>query len=243
MTFGGAINPIAMIGDAVVVLLLLLSFVWGVHKGLVGILVGFLSGIITVIAASLLCAPVAALLGNTLKLAEPLRNAFAGWMNLDGEVFTTPVASLTEAQIQAALEGLKLPGFIANAVSGFVSTAVQTAPDTTLQIIILDNVVKIALIAISWITLFILFLIVFALLKKLAKGINNIPIIAPVNKTLGGVLTAGVCFAVICIAMYLFVLLAPTLPGGAVAYVENSTILGWMYHYNPLAVLLTKLFL
>ncbi|MBP5308755.1 MAG: CvpA family protein [Clostridia bacterium] len=232
------------IGDGILILILLLSVAIGAKKGFLGVIVGFLGGVITIVLATMLCKPVAALIGDSFGLRPVLQNYFGGAFNFSAEVYTTPVKDLTSEQISNAIQGLNLPAFLNDAIANLIHSKIEAsniAADVTLQMMIVDGITGAALTAIAWFSLFVLMIIIFSIIKHFVKAFNNIPIIGPVNKLLGAVLCLVIAVFVICVLMYLFVLMSGSVPA-AVDYVNDSLLLKWLYDNNPLAIVLNKLF-
>ena len=52
-------NGTTLIADGILILIVALFVLYGVKKGFLGMIVGFLAGIVTIVVCSLLCGPVA----------------------------------------------------------------------------------------------------------------------------------------------------------------------------------------
>lgn len=230
-----------IIADCIFVLILLISFIIGYKKGFIGLVVGFLAGILTLVLATLLAKPLAEAIG-AMGLRAPLENAFAGLF--DGELFTTPLKELAQEQIKEMLASLSLPDFIVTAIDDVITTKiseVNISDDLTVQSILSTTLANYALTAIAWVILTIVLGIVFFLLKRFSKVFNKIPLVGKVNKLLGGLTSAIIAFALVIVLMYLFSLIGTLLPESAVQFVESCTLLGWIYHVNPLGHIITAL--
>ncbi len=232
------------IADIVIILLLGLSIFIGYKKGFLGLVVYLLAGVLTLVLSSLLCKPLGVALGN-MGLEGALGNAITGIMEPNNAIFTTPIKGITEDQISQALAALNLPAFITTAIANMIHEAAAAAsiPEgMTILSVIVDGLVNLALTAIAWLILFVLLTIIFALLKKFIKVFDKIPLIGSLNKWLGALVCLILAAAVLLILMYLFIMLAPAMPVSVVTYVSKSPFLGMLYQYNPLAMLLTKIF-
>ncbi len=225
------------IADVVVCAVLVLAALVGVKRGFLGMLVGFLSGILTLVLATLLCRPLATGLGS-MGLGAKLSAFFTRTFSLDQGAFGQTLAENCESVIK----GLSLPSFIKDSLTEAATAALADGQSGTLGAIVADGLTNIALVAIAWIGLFVVLTIVFAILKRFVRIFNKLPLIGAVNKILGAVLSLVVGAAIIVVVMYLFILLSSFLPRGIVDYVQSSAILGWLYNANPLAKILTALF-
>ncbi|MBQ9481035.1 MAG: CvpA family protein [Clostridia bacterium] len=235
----------AYIGDGILILVLLLALFIGSKKGFLGLLVGFLAGIVTIALATMLCSPLAAVIGDNFGLRPTLTNYFNGAFNFSDEIYTTPVKELTAEQISNAIKDLGLPSFLNDAIANLIQSklaAANIADDVTLQMMIVGGLTNAALTAIAWFALFVVLLIIFSIIKHFVKAFNNVPIIGPLNKLLGALLSLVIAVFIICVLMYLFVLISGSLSESVVNYVKNSVLLKWLYDNNPLAWVLNKLF-
>ena len=236
----------ALIGDGIFVLIVLLALFLGYHKGFMGMLVGILSIFIVVIASTLLCGTVASLLDKTFDLTAKLSGSYTNAFNFEDAVFTTPIKDLTQEQIVAALETLKLPPFINDAIANFAQAQIEASSidaELTLQAFIVDNLAMYTVKLIAWMGLFVVLWVVFSLLKKIfGKKFNEIPIIGPINKLLGGVAGAILSVFFVSLAMYIFIMLHGIIPPVATEYIQSTALLKWIYNSNPVAYLISIVF-
>ncbi|MBP5193700.1 MAG: CvpA family protein [Clostridia bacterium] len=233
------------VGDLVVVLILIIAAFLGAKKGFVGLVVGLLGGIVVMAAATLLCAPVANVIGDGFGLRENVENFVSGKFDFSGDIFSKPIKDVTAEEIATAIETLKVPAFLAKALSNLIASKIAESgvgADVSVQSVIVGGISNAALTAIAWIGLFIIFSIIMMIIKKFVKGFNQIPIIGPINRLLGLVGYVLIWAAIICVVMYFTVLLSASLPAQAMEYIDNSVILKWVYNYNPVARVLTMIF-
>lgn len=238
-----SVNPVSLIGDAVVLLIVVLAIIRGIRKGFLGLIVGFLSGIVTIIVASLLCKPVANLIGGW-GLRGALSGFFADTFGLSGG---TPIKEIAADGASAAIANLNLPlpKFVIDSITAKVVEAIGSSSipaDATLQSIVLDGMVSVSLLAISWILLVLVLGILFFILKRFVKVFNNIPLIGTANKILGALLSVLLALVAICAVTYLFVLISAFLPKGVIDFVNGSPTLSFLYNTNPIGYILTKIF-
>ena len=222
------------IGDIVVVLILLLAVFIGTKRG-------FLSGVVTIVLATLLCRPLATVFGNTFVLSSTFENFFSKTFNFSNELYTKPINSLSEDDISTALGWLKLPSFLSSFILAQINDH-SADLGMSLQSLIVGSLSKTALIAMSWVTLFLFFMIIFTIIKRFIREINKIAIIGAINKALGALLCLIIAAFIISLIMYLFILFSGAMPESTIDYVKNSIVLGWLYDNNPLAWFLQVLF-
>ncbi len=143
----------------------------------------------------------------SLLLAKPFSKVLEGWFgsNIEssirdylmsrGDLFT---AELTEPNLRAAIEALSLPNFM-------VDWIIESVDTSHITVSIIDSITplisSLALLVIAFISLFFGSMIVFFLLKILAKGITSIPIIKQIDKIL------GLLFGFLKIALLIYILL------------------------------------
>jgi len=232
-------NLFGAIDVAIVVAVLLFAYLGWKHGFLVKI-VEMASSLFGLIASIILARPFSTVLDKWigesigLKINEYLLSRSA----LFSAEFTYENRLET---IEQAFEGMNLPKFmvewIASAID--VETMASTLVDTMTPII-----KSLALLVISFIVLFFGSMIVFFLLKILAKMVTSIPVIKQIDKILG--LLFGIVKITLVIFILLFVLgLVLTIPAINEAigvFVQNDMQLGeegfrlskWLYDNNLL---------
>ncbi len=233
------------IGDIIIVAILIIAMMIGMHRGFMAMIVGVVGGLLVLVLASILCAPFANLLNGSFGLGAKLSQAYSKAFDFSAEIYSVPVKELTPEQISEVVGGMGLPQFVVTPVVKYVLEAIAstTLPETaTLQILVLDMFGDITVKVISWVILAIVLFIIFAIIKKLAKGINKVPVIGTLNRLLGVILSGVVAAFFICLAMYLFILLGGIISSSVINYVENSFILKWLYENNPFGYLLNLIF-
>ncbi|MBQ9709398.1 MAG: CvpA family protein [Clostridia bacterium] len=235
-------NGTTLIADGILILIVALFVLYGVKKGFLGMIVGFLAGIVTIVVCSLLCGPVAKFLGNTLGLHPVFFNLFARLF--DGEIFTTPLNELAGEQISNYIAELHLPEFLTNLVENQLLEKLQSSvTDVTIQSVLSNTLTNLTLNAIAWFALYIIMTIIFAIIKKFVRMFDKIVIVGKINKLLGGLLGFVVAFVFICAVTYIFILIGSFLPTNITAFVKGCTILGWFYNSNPLASIISMIFI
>lgn len=178
--------------DVVIIVLIIAFLVIGWKKGFLEKLIDMASSIFGLIASIL--------------LARPFSTVLEGWF---GESMETSIReyllgnqdfanALTETNLREALNNMSLPDFMIDWIAESVDF---TSVTTSIVDSITPLILSLALLFIAFITLFFGSMIVFFLLKLLAKGITSIPIIKHVDKFL------GLLFGFLKVALLIYILL------------------------------------
>ncbi|XMB72593.1 CvpA family protein [Mycoplasmatota bacterium WC30] len=179
--------------DVVIVLVVVIFAVIGWKKGFLEKVIDMASSVFGLIASILLARPFSGVLRGWI--GESLETKIGEYLMSRSDLFS---AELTEPNLRAALEGLSLPDFMVQWIAdGIDFNAVTVSIIDSLTPLILT----LALLVIAFITLFFGSMIVFFLLKLLAKGITSIPFIKQVDKVL------GLIFGLLKVALLVYILL------------------------------------
>ncbi len=176
--------------DVVIVASVIAFAVIGWKKGFLLKIVEMASSIFGLIASVLLARPFAGLL-DKWGMGEYIGD------KIDVYLATRPAFSqaATETQLREAInQSFQLPGFI-------VDWIVKSVDYTKVMTSISNLLTSLALVVIAFITLFFGSMIIFFLLKILAKMITSIPIVKQVDKVL------GLIFGLVKIAALVYILL------------------------------------
>ena len=163
--------------DVVIVLTVILFLVLGWKKGFLEKIIDMASSIFGLIASILLARP----FSNVLRgwFGESLESNISEYLMSRSSEFAS---ELTRPNLISALEGLSLPDFMVEWIADSVDY-------NQITVSIIDSItpliLTLALLFIAFITLFFGSMIVFFLLRLLARGITSIPIIKHVDKFLG----------------------------------------------------------
>ncbi|XFA99467.1 CvpA family protein [Candidatus Izemoplasma sp. B36] len=182
--------------DVVIVLTVILFLVLGWKKGFLEKVIDMASSIFGLIASILLARP----FSNVLRgwFGESLESNISEYLMSRSSEFAS---ELTRPNLISALEGLSLPDFMVEWIADSVDY-------NQITVSIIDSItpliLTLALLFIAFITLFFGSMIVFFLLRLLARGITSIPIIKHVDKFLG--LLFGLLKVALLISILLFVL-------------------------------------
>jgi len=182
--------------DVVIVAVVILFMVIGWKKGFLEKIIDMASSIFGLIASIL--------------LARPFSNVIRPWIgptletNINEYLFSRldeigiAVTDMTDTNLRAALQNMSLPDFM---VDWVINSIDPNAAAANIVEAIAPLILSLALLVISFIALFFGSMIVFFLLRLLAKGITSIPIIKQVDKFL------GLVFGLLKVALLIYILL------------------------------------
>lgn len=178
--------------DVLIVVTIVLFLVIGWKKGFLEKVIDMASSVFGLIASVL--------------LARPFSNVLRGWFGssieanirdylLQNQDFSM---ALTEVNLREALSGMSLPNFMVEWIIDSIDFTVvaQNIIDAVTPIIL-----SLSLLVIAFISLFFGSMIVFLILKLLAKGITSIPVIKQIDKFLGAL------FGLLKVSLLIFILL------------------------------------
>ena len=178
--------------DVVIVLAVVIFAIFGWKNGFLVKMIELASGLFGLLASFILARPFSTVLATWI--GEPI-NVKIGEYLAQSDLFA---ATLNEANVRTAFAGMSLPTFM-------VDWIVESIDFDTLTTSIIDaiqpTILSLALVVIAFITLFFGSMIVFFILKLLAKGITKIPVIREIDKVL------GVLFGIIKVAAIVYILL------------------------------------
>ena len=183
--------------------IILIAFIVGVVKGLIGAIVSFLSSIGSIFFASLLSEPVGNALYGT-DFSRVVYNPIFSWVSSqgDGMLNQTITPEVKDMILDNAFETLNIPEIFKAPLGEAISSLIPEE-GANLAEVLSESLTLYAINAISFVVLAIVIFLLFFLLKKFAKKFNEIPVIGGVNRLLGGVVGIGigitvcslVCFA------------------------------------------------
>ncbi len=220
--------------DVVIVLSVIAFAVIGWKKGFLLKIVEMASSVFGLIASILLARPFAKVLDNWFGAS--IADSINTYLSKLGPSFS---ASLSQINVTSALESLKLPQFMVDWIAGSINYDQIAAS-------VLDGIApilkSIALVVIAFITLFFGSMIIFFLLKILAKMVTSIPVIKQIDKVLGTIFGLVKITAIIYILLFILGLLI-TIPAindsiGAFLYTDMQLdsdkfrLSKWLYDNN-----------
>lgn len=219
------------IADIVVLVLVAIFLIIGYIRGFLSTIFGFLGGLISLIVAVLLCGKLATLLDGKFGLVEKLGVWVGGWFE-GNAAFNTDISS---GGLEAALKASAIPSFISDIILKIPAVSQnELAAGTTIADLLAPTIAYYILCFICLVALYIVIRILFAILKALAKRVNDIPIIGFVNRIIGAVL--GIVEGIIVVYGLLFVM--TILPEAWMevpkAEIEKSTVCKYLSDTNLL---------
>ncbi len=179
--------------DVVILALVVIFIAIGWKNGFLTKVIEMASSIFGLVASVLLARPFSTVLDGWF--GDSMEANIRDYLMSRSDLFT---AELTEPNLRAALEGLSLPTFMVDWIAESIDfNAVTTSIIDSVTPLILS----LALLVIAFLVLFFGSMIVFWLLKLLAKGITSIPVIKQIDKVL------GVLFGILKVALLIYLLL------------------------------------
>ncbi len=179
--------------DVVIVGLVITFIILGWKNGFLERIIKMASSIFGLVASLLLAKPFSAVLDGWF--GESIETNIRDYLLSRDASFAT---ALTEQGLRESLETLSLPDFM-------VDWIVESIDFNALTTSVIDSLVpliqSLALLVIAFILLFFGSMIVFFLLRLLAKGITSIPVIKQIDKIL------GVLFGILKVALLVYGLL------------------------------------
>lgn len=234
--------------DVVFIAILLITLIVGTCKGLVNFVLSSFKGVISLIAATLLCKPGAKIVD--LLFGKWISSELVAWINAVDPLFTTklPGGDANTAIIENGLEHLKLPGFINNLIAkGLSGTTAETLGEA-----LTAEISGYVMITISFVVICILSrIILFILRKAFKKLIKKRKTIKKVDKWFGAFAGIVLGVGVISIIAIVFSYFANSPALETIAnFLKEDMLLGddnaktfskFIYDNNPLLYILDLL--
>jgi uncharacterized membrane protein required for colicin V production len=182
--------------DVIIVVTVIIFAVIGWKKGFLTKVIDMASSIFGLVASVILAKPFSEVLRGWIGDALQLRIDEYLYERVDA--IGLAAADLTQNNLREALEGLSLPNFM---VDWIIESVDYNQVASSIVDSISPLVLTLALIVIAFISLFFGSMIVFFLLRLLAKGITSIPVIKQIDKFL------GLVFGLLKVALLIYILL------------------------------------
>lgn len=177
--------------DIVLVLALIIFGIVGWKTGFLVNVIKMVSGLFGLLASFLLAQPFSVVID---KWMGTIINEKIGEYLAQSPLFE---ATLNEANVRTAFAGMSLPQFM---VDWIVESIDFTELQSTIIEAIQPTILQLALVVISFIVLFFGSIIVFAILRLVAKLLTSIPVIREIDKVL------GVLFGLVKVALIVYIL-------------------------------------
>ena len=235
--------------DIVIIALLVLSGIIGFVKGFFKRLAGFLAFVGAIIVAFLLYKAVVNILSNT-GLYSMIDEKLLDWFASKSEAFSTTMGELGEEGIQTAIGSLGIPAFIRNFLLKDLGTIIENNPDVTLGTYLATLLTNFALIAISFLIIFILALIILRIVFGFFKKLSESKTIGTLDRILG--LAWGLVRTLITICLIMsflsFIVSVPGIGDKINEFItsdmkleeEGFGLAKYFYLQNPLMAILSK---
>lgn len=206
----GSLN-VALI-DLIFLGLLIIAAIIGATKGFLKQVLSILGVLAAVVLSVILCKHLAGFIYDKIPfIKNPVSNMVEGLFGLDGVV-----AGGTKEQILNTLANTKIPAFLHSIIANSI---VESAGELQLTQVLTEW----ALVAISFVFIFIVSLIIFAFIKKLFKSLTKIKAVGYIDRVLGAIFMALkllILALIVILVLSVFIdmnnLLTPTLNNGDV---------------------------
>lgn len=191
----GSLN-VALI-DLIVLGLLLIALIIGLVKGFLGQILSLLGGLAALLLAVFLCKHLAGFVGDKMpKLTNAVSDMVTKLFGLNGVV-----TAGSKEEIISTLQTTKIPSFLHSVVANSI---VESSGNLKLIEVLTDW----ALVAISFVLIFIVALILFAIIKKIFKAIAHVKGVGVVNRMLGAILMIAkvlILAIILCLILSVFI--------------------------------------
>ncbi|MBR4942868.1 MAG: CvpA family protein [Clostridia bacterium] len=217
--------------DGIVAVFFLVMVFACAKKGFITCMFGFVSTLVCIIVAMSLAKSTVSATGGLFGLQSALETKFIEtFSGLTG--FNVDISG---QNLEEALATQNLSSIIATLVVKNYSGQ-ELAAGTTLGMLVGRTTAELTTNLIAGVAVFLVLKFVIALVKKLINAIvERIGLFDALNKLLGAIV--GLIEAVLIVSLIMSVLtLVPS--EGIIAFFDKSLILGWLYHHNPLVVML-----
>ncbi len=200
--------------DIVALVAIIIALTVGIIKGFAKQVLSILGFVAAIILAFLLCGKVAVFINNNIPL---ITNAIQGWV--EKTVGFTSESFSSEEALRDVLANSKIPAFLHEAIVGMVV-------DASFEISIIETITGWVINVISFASLILLFLILFAVIKFIVKKVVSLPIIRTADKILGALFSLLQCLvimlSVLSIASLIFPLNDFLKPDGVTCYLNSA---------------------
>lgn len=217
--------------DVLALIAIIIALIVGLVQGFAKQALSILGFVAALIISTMLSGKLASFINNSIPA---IPNAIKGAIE-NALGFTSDSLSNEEA-IREVLQGSSIPAFLHELI-------VSLVVESNFEVSLIDTITSWALNLISFAVLMIVFLIGFAVLKKLVKTIVSLPIINVVDKILGVLFSVVKCLIIIMLVLSVASAILPLnnflKPDGVTCYLNNA--LEWITNSELVKNLLLKL--
>lgn len=230
MLYGLNASWIHYAADALVIVLIVMFAVSSAKKGFVECFFGFVSTILAVVLAFTFMKGVLSWTEGLFGLQGVIENAVTGGL---GKVTGFDI-DVSAAGIEAALEGKNLPSFLIDAIVSSVGN--QEVPvGTTLAMIVAGTIAEFTATLIAWFAVFFIAKLLLKLVRRILNSIvESLPIVGSLNHLLGFVVGGIKGLLIVCGVIAVIALIPAE---GLNVFLNECTIVRWLYNSNPLHVI------
>ena len=233
----------AWIATAVVIVILLLCFFYGLRRGFLKIVLTTLALVVTIVAAGLLTPYLSKWLGTTF-IGTGIEKSIDSYMDKKIDKSSEALVNKTKEMQETVIEKLPLPKFLRNDISEKNESSQYKQLDvSTFKEYISKRLSSIILLAISYIILLVVIYAVLRIILRIVGVIGKIPIIGGINRLLGGVLCLIEGLLILWCLCFLVTAISGTAFGESVLKVINeSPVLRVIYDNNLLVIAAGSIF-
>lgn len=192
------------IADYIVILIIVITLITGLYKGLLNTLYKLVSYILAVYLSFKLAKPVSGWFQGT-SIYTKLQDGITTFVSNLGLNFDN-LENLSPENISESIKGMQLPDQVNQSISDTLSSVGGTAGNMLESFVIV--ITDLILLILCGFILFLIFKVLFSLFGHVIKGISEIPIIKQIDKAGGGLLGIGIGVLIIyliCLVMTFFV--------------------------------------
>ena len=182
------------------IIILVITLLVGIKKGFISTLISLLSFVAPFIIGVFLCKYLASFLAPT-SLGSSIENGiYDGINSMNNEIFSQIVTNENKNElIPQALQALNIPSIFNNAMTILLDNII-TAEEISLGLALAKGLTNYILLGISFVILWFVSVIIFAILKRITRKINHLKVIGFINRFLGALL--GIVLAIaICVCI------------------------------------------
>ena len=235
------------IASIIILVLFVVFLVYGLFQGFLKILLKTMRLILSLIISFFLAEPVGRLIFRTF-IGRNMAMGFEHWLLGLDELFSSAVTEANQSELLAqGFTKLKIPSFLHDLLNRMIGNLVDDSGGATLAYYSSRAFGRIVCVLIAFIILSILSFIIFMILFRLIKKVNDVPVLGPINRGLGMLLSGALYVIVLSIILWGLALLTTISPEVNDFVIKafdlngyRTNVARWLYE-NNVAVMLYKL--